>query len=69
MEANITPIFKKDDPTVVSNYRHISLKCCRRSLGKKLFDYVRDHKILSALQSGFTAQSGAGGRENCFTSH
>ena len=57
-EANVTPIFKKDDPYVVSNYRPISLlsavgKVLERVVHKHLFNYIRDHEILSALQSGF----------------
>ena len=58
-EANVTPIFKKEDPSVVSNYRPISLlsavgKVLEKIVHKYLFNYVRDHDILSALQSGFT---------------
>ena len=57
-EANVTPIFKKDDPSVVSNYRPISLlsavgKVLEKVVHKHLFNYIRDHEILSALQSGF----------------
>ena len=53
----MTPIFKKDDPSVVSNYRHISLlnavgKVLEKVIHKYLFNYIRDHKFL-ALQSGF----------------
>ena len=54
----MTPIFKKDDPSVVSNYRPISLlsavgKVLEKVVHKHLFNYIRDHKILSDLQSGF----------------
>ena len=54
----MTPIFKKDDPSVVSNYRPISLlsavgKVLEKVVHKHLFNYICDHKILSALQSGF----------------
>ena len=57
-EANVTPIFKKDDPSVVSNYIPISLlsavgKVLEKVVHKHLFNYIRDHEILSALQSGF----------------
>ena len=57
-EANVTPIFKKDDPSVVSNYRPISLlsavgKVLEKVVHEHLFNYIRDHEILSALQSGF----------------
>ena len=58
-EANVTPILKKEDPSIVSNYRPISLlsaegKVLENIVHKHLFNYVRDHDILSALQSGFT---------------
>ena len=51
-------IFKKDDPSVVSNYKPISLisavgKVLEKVVHKHLLNYIRDHKILSALQSGF----------------
>ena len=54
----MTPIFKKDDPSVVSNYRLISLlsavgKVLEKVVHKHLFNYIRDHEILSALQLGF----------------
>ena len=57
-EANVTLIFKKNDPSVVSNYRHISLlsavgKVLEKVVHKHSFNYIRDYEILSALQSGF----------------
>ena len=57
-EANVTPIFKKEDPSLVSNYRPISLlsavgKVLEKVVHKHLFNYVRDHDILTAMQSGF----------------
>ena len=57
-EANVTPIFKKDDPSIASNYRPISLlsavaKVLEKIVHKHLFNFVRDHDLLSALQSGF----------------
>ena len=57
-EANVTPIFKKEDPSLVSNYRPISLlsavgKVLEKIVHKHLFNFVRDNDILSALQSGF----------------
>ena len=57
-EANVTPIFKKDDPSVVSNYRPISLlstvgKVLEKIVHKHLFNFIRDNNILTTLQSGF----------------
>ena len=57
-EANVTPLFKKEDPSAVSNYRPISLlsavgKVLEKVVHKHLFNYVRDHDILTAMQSGF----------------
>ena len=56
-QANVTPIHKKNDPTDVSNYRPISLlstvgKVIEKLVHKHVFNYFRDHKILTALQSG-----------------
>ena len=57
-EANVTPIFKKDDPSIISNYRPISLlgtigKVLDKIVHKNLFNFIRDHEILTTLQSGF----------------
>ena len=54
----MTQIFKKDDPSVVSNYGPISLlsavgKVLEKVVHKHLFNYISDDEILSALQSGF----------------
>ena len=57
-EANVTPIFKKDDPSMLSNYRPIALlstigKVLEKIVHKNLFNFTRDHEILTSLQSGF----------------
>ncbi|MCG8116730.1 MAG: reverse transcriptase domain-containing protein, partial [Candidatus Thiodiazotropha endolucinida] len=57
-EANVTPIFKKDDPSNISNYRPISLlsticKVLEKIVHKHLFNFIRDHNLLTSLQSGF----------------
>ena len=57
-EANISPICKKDDPSIVSNYRSISLlntlgKVLEKNVHKHVFSFFRDNSIISTLQSGF----------------
>ena len=56
-EANICPIHKKDDPSLVSNlYRLISLlnsEVFERLVFKHLYNHLRDNNALSSLQSGF----------------
>ena len=57
-EANVTPIYKKNDPSDPSNYRPISLlstlgKTMEKVVHKHVFNYLRDYKVLSPLQSGF----------------
>ena len=56
--ANVTPMFKKDDPSVASNYRPISLlstvgKVLEKIVHKHLFNFIHDNNILTTLQSGF----------------
>ena len=58
-EANVSPIFKGGDPTVVSNHRPISLlsnldKSLERLVFKYLYNHFLDNNILSSFQSGFT---------------
>ena len=57
-ETNVCPIHKKDDPSLVSNYRPISLlnsedKVFERLIFKHLYNNLRDNNVLSSLQSGF----------------
>ena len=57
-KANVTPIFKKDDPSDVNNYRPISLLSCLSKLFEKivfkyLFNFLRDNNKISLKQSGF----------------
>ena len=57
-EANVTPIYKKDDKSLPSNYRPISLlsqsaKVMERCVHKYLYNYVISNHILTLLQSGF----------------
>ena len=57
-QANITPIFKKDDASDPSNYRPISLLSCigkvlEKLVHKYVFNFFRDNAVITALQSGF----------------
>ena len=57
-EANVTPIFKKGNKSLCSNYRPISLlnitaKICEKIVFKQLFNYIRDNNLISPHQSGF----------------
>ena len=57
-EANVCPVPKKGDLSLVSNHRPISLlnsevKLFERLVFKYLFNHLRDNNLLSSLQSGF----------------
>ena len=57
-EANVKPIFKKDDKSQPSNYRPISLlsivgKAMELCIHKYLYNYITVNGILTPLQSGF----------------
>ena len=59
-EVNSSPICKKDDPSIVSNYRPISLlntlgKVLEKIVHKHVFNFCRDNSIISTLQSGFVS--------------
>ena len=54
----MSPLYKKDDPSLVCNYRPISLfssigKVMEKIIHKHLFNYFNDHSIITSLQSGF----------------
>ncbi|PJE77813.1 hypothetical protein CI610_03257 [invertebrate metagenome] len=56
--ANVTPVHKKDDPSVLGNYRPISLlsiigKMMERCIYKYVYNYLTDKSLLSSCQSGF----------------
>ena len=58
-DANLTPIYKKDDRASPTNYRPISLlcqpgKCMERCVHKQLYNYVQENNLITPLQSGFT---------------
>ena len=57
-QANVTPVFKKNDPSDVSNYRPISLlntlaKVLEKIVHKYVFNFLNDHHVITTLQSGF----------------
>ena len=57
-EANVSPLFKKDDPSSVSNYRPISLlntigKVMEKIVHKHMFNFFLDQHAITSLQSDF----------------
>ena len=57
-QANVSPLYKKDDPSLVSNFRPISLlstlgKTMEKIVHKHIFNYFKDNNIITCLQSGF----------------
>ena len=57
-QANVVPVYKKDDKSKFSNYRPISLLSCsgkvmEKVIFKHVFNFIRDNDLLSKLQSGF----------------
>ena len=57
-EATVSPIYKKDDPSLVSNYRPISLLSTvgivmEKFIHTHMFNFFKDHEVLTRLQSGF----------------
>lgn len=56
---NVVPIYKKDDPHIVSNYRPISLLCVigkifEKIIFKDIYNHVRE--MITPAQSGFLPQ-------------
>ena len=59
-EANVLPLHKKGNKSDFSNYRPISLlsivsKVCEKLIFKNVYNYVKDHMLITLHQSGFTA--------------
>ena len=57
-EDNVSPLFKKDDPSSVSNYRPISFlniigKVMEKIAHKHMFNFFLDQHAITSLQSGF----------------
>ena len=57
-KANVCPIFKKDNPCKLNNYRPISLlnyegKIMERCVHKHISEYLEANTIISEFQSGF----------------
>ena len=56
--AKVVPIYKKDDPTQVTNYRPISLlpvlsKVVEKTIAKQLSEYFEENKLFNQNQYGF----------------
>ena len=57
--GNVTPVFKKDCPSNLKNYRPISLisilaKVMERLVYKHIYNYLIDNNLITSHQSGFT---------------
>ena len=57
-DANVTAIHKKEDKSVPSNYRQISLLSqlgivMERCVHKHIFNYISENSLLTPFQSGF----------------
>ena len=57
-QSNVTPIFKKSDPSNPTNYRPISLLSCvgklmERCVFKYIYNFIVENDIFTKFQSGF----------------
>ena len=57
-KANVLPLFKKGSKSDVNNYRPVSIlpapsKILEKIVLKKVYNYFRDHNVLTKHQSGF----------------
>ena len=56
-EANVSPLYNKDDPSVVSNYRPVSLLSTigkvMENIHKYILNFFNDNQVITCLQSGF----------------
>ena len=55
LQANVSPLYKKDDSSLVRNYRPISLlssigKVIEKIVHKHMLNYFNDHSIITFLQ-------------------
>ena len=62
--ANVTPVFKKDSPGILKNYRPISLisivgTVMERCVNKHIYNVLLENRIISSNQSGFTPSDSA----------
>ena len=56
--AHVTPIHKKENKSICSNYRPISLLSCvgkvlEKCIQKRVFDFLKENNIINPCQSGF----------------
>ena len=56
----MSPLYKIDDPSLVSNYRPISLlntigKVMEKIIHKHIFNFFNENNVISCLQSGFVS--------------
>ena len=56
--AHVIPLFKKDDPSVASNYRPVSLLCCiskvmERIIFKHMYNFLHCNDLFYKYQAGF----------------
>ena len=63
-KADVCPVFKKDNPQLVSNYRPISLlsptsKILEKIVYNRLYDYCLANKLLTPKNSGFKKNESA----------
>lgn len=56
--AHVLPLFKKDDPSVASNYRPVSLLSCvskimERIIFKHVYNFFHENNLFYKYQAGF----------------
>lgn len=72
--AKITPIFKSDDPTILSNYRPISIlptlsKLLEKTLSIQLIEHLEKNNLLNNSQFGFRPARSTLSAQLLFTEH